>query len=45
MKQILYIVSLAAMAVVLAACGEKKKSDTIIAPRVVKVKPKEPISM
>ena len=45
MKQILYIVSLAAMAVVLAACGEKKKSDTIIAPRVVKVKPKEPIRM
>ena len=45
MKQILYIVSLAAMAVVLAACGEKKKSETIIAPRVVKVKPKEPIRM
>ena len=45
MKQILYIVSLAAMAVVLAACGEKKKSETIIAPRVVKVVPKEPIRM
>ena len=45
MKQILYIVSLAAVAVVLAACGEKKKSETIIAPRVVKVVPKEPIRM
>ena len=36
---------LAGMVVVLAACGGKKKSNDIIAPRIVKVQPKEPIRM
>ena len=36
---------LAGMVVVLAACGGKKKSKDIIAPRIVKVQPKEPIRM
>lgn len=45
MKQILYIVSLAALVVVLASCGEKKKSENIIAPRIVKAQPKDPIRM
>jgi hypothetical protein len=42
MKQIL---TLAILAMVLTACGEKKKSENIIAPRVEKVKPKAPIQM
>ena len=42
MKQIL---TLAILAMVLTACGEKKKSENIIAPRVEKVKPKAPIRM
>ena len=45
MKQLLSVVLLAGMVVVLAACGGKKKSENIIAPRVVKVEPKEPIRM
>ena len=44
MKQILTIVILA-IVLVLTACGEKKKSENIIAPRVEKVKPKAPIQM
>ena len=36
---------LAGMAVMLVACGGKKKSEDIIAPRIVKVQPKDPIRM
>jgi hypothetical protein len=36
---------LAGMVVMLAACGGKKKSEDIIAPRIVKVQPKDPIRM
>lgn len=45
MKQTLSMLLLAGMVVVLAACGGKKKSNDIIAPRIVKVQPKEPICM
>ena len=45
MKQILSVVLLASLVVVLAACGGKKKSEDIIAPRIVKVQPKEPVRM
>ena len=45
MKQTLSMLLLAGMVVVLAACGGKKKSNDIIAPRIVKVQPKEPIRM
>lgn len=45
MKQVLLTVLLASMIVALAACGGKKKSDDIIAPRIVKVQPKAPIRM
>ena len=45
MKQILSVVLLGSMAVMLVACGGKKKSENIIAPRIVKVQPKEPIRM
>lgn len=45
MKQTLSMLLLAGMVVVLAACGGKKKSNDIIAPRIVKVQPKEPILM
>jgi hypothetical protein len=45
MKQTLSMLLLAGMVVVLAACGGKKKSKDIIAPRIVKVQPKEPIRM
>ena len=45
MKQTLSVLLLAGMVVVLAACGGKKKSNDIIAPRIVKVQPKEPIRM
>ena len=45
MKQILSVVLLAGMAIMLVACGGKKKSNDIIAPRIVKVQPKEPIRM
>jgi len=44
MKQILTVAVLA-IVLVLTACGEKKKSENIIAPRVEKVKPKAPIQM
>jgi hypothetical protein len=45
MKQTLSMLLLVGMVVVLAACGGKKKSNDIIAPRIVKVQPKEPIRM
>lgn len=45
MKQTLSMLLLAGMVVVLAGCGGKKKSNDIIAPRIVKVQPKEPIRM
>jgi hypothetical protein len=45
MKQTLSMLLLAGMVVVLAACAGKKKSNDIIAPRIVKVQPKEPIRM
>ena len=45
MKQFLSVVLLTAMVVMLAACGGKKKSEDIIAPRIVKVQPKEPVRM
>jgi len=44
MKQMLTI-ALLGILLMLTACGEKKKSDNIIAPRVEKVKPKAPIRM
>ena len=45
MKQFLSVALLASLVVVLAACGGKKKSEDIIAPRIVKVQPKEPVRM
>ena len=44
-RQILSVVLLAGMVAVLAACGGKKKSENIIAPRIVKAEPKGPIRM
>ena len=45
MKQKVSMLLLAGMAVMLVACGGKKKSEDIIAPRIVKVQPKDPIRM
>ena len=45
MKQTVSMLLLAGMVVMLAACGGKKKSEDIIAPRIVKVQPKDPIRM
>ena len=45
MKKILSVALLAGLAVVLIACGSKKKNEDIIAPRIVKVQPKAPIRM
>lgn len=45
MKQFLSVALLASLVVVLAACGGKKKSEDIIAHRIVKVQPKEPVRM
>ena len=45
MKQVVSVVMLATLIVALASCGEKKKSQDIIAPRIVKAKPQAPISM
>ena len=45
MKKIYVFLMVLSAMVLLAACGEKKKSDNIIAPRVEKVTPKEPVKM
>lgn len=45
MKNLLMIAVVGGLAVVMTACGGKKKSEDIIAPRVEKVKPKAPIRM
>jgi len=45
MKKSIYIAALLSLTIVLASCGNKKKSDDIIAPKVVKVKPKAPVKM
>ena len=45
MKQTVSMLLLAGMVIMLSACGGKKKSEDIIAPRIVKVQPKEPIRM
>ncbi len=45
MKKSIYICVLVCFAITLANCGNKKKTDDIIAPRVVKVKPAEPQKM
>ena len=45
MKNVMTIAAMAALALVLTACGEKKKSEDIITQRVVKVKPQAPIRM
>ena len=45
MKKVLSIVILAGLTIGLTACGGKKKSDDIIAPRIVKVQPQKPIRM
>ena len=45
MKKILFATAVTALVLVLAACAEKKKSDDIIAERVVEVKPSGPVKM
>jgi len=45
MKKLYVFLTVLLAIVLLSACGEKKKSDNIIAPRVVKVTPKEPVKM
>lgn len=45
MKKYLYGVVLAGLTLGLTACGNKKKSDDIIAPKVVKAKPSAPVKM
>lgn len=45
MKNLLMIAVLGVLVAVTVACGNKKKSEDIIAPRVEKVKPKAPIQM
>ncbi|MDE5571801.1 MAG: DUF4738 domain-containing protein, partial [Prevotella sp.] len=45
MKKILAFAAVGMMLGMMASCGGKKKSDDIIAPRVVKVKPKAPVRM
>ena len=42
MKQVVSAVMLATLIVALASCGEKKKSQDIIAPRIVKAEPQAP---
>ena len=39
------MVAVALIVAMLASCGGQKKSDDIIAQRVVKVKPKAPVKM
>lgn len=45
MKKVFVVTAAVCAAFVLAACSEKKKSDDIIAPRVVKAKPQAPVRM
>ncbi len=45
MRKNLFVYTLMALAVLLTACSEKKKSNDIITPRIVKVEPKDPIPM
>lgn len=45
MKRVIWNVCLATVVVTLFACGNKKKSEDIIAQRVVKVEPKAPVRM
>ena len=45
MKKLLSLMVLTALGAALVACGGKKKSDDIIAPKVEKVKPSEPVKM
>ena len=45
MKKVLSVAILAGLTIGLTACGGKKKSDDIIAPRIVKVQPQKPIRM
>ena len=45
MRKLLFAAGMTALALVLAACSEKKKSDDIITQRVVEVKPSAPIKM
>lgn len=45
MKKLYVFLTVLMTIVLLSACGEKKKSDNIIAPRVVKATPKEPVKM
>ncbi|MCH5306587.1 MAG: DUF4738 domain-containing protein [Prevotella sp.] len=45
MKKIQIVLGLVVLAMMLAACSEKKKSNDIIAPRIVKPELKEPIRM
>ena len=45
MKKLICALLMAVLVVSLTACGGKKKSDDIIAPRQEKVTPKGPISM
>ena len=45
MKKLLSMMALAGLAAALVACGGKKKSEDIIAPKVEKVKPSEPVKM
>ena len=45
MKNLQILLAVVALSVVVASCGKKKQSQDIIAPKVVKVEPKEPIRM
>ena len=45
MKKTIMTTLLVVLALVLASCGEKKKSETIIAQKVAKPRPVEPIKM
>ena len=45
MKQISIIALACVVLTLLSACGGKKKSEDIIAPKVEKVKPKAPVAM
>jgi len=45
MKNLQILLAVMALSCVVASCGKKKQSQDIIAPKVVKVEPKEPIRM